>query len=214
MSPSIYFTMQICGLDVEDLAILPKGPLLAFLLVQNGGYLVAFTAGGQTLGKMAAGIRVVPADSDAPLDLGRAFLRTLMWVRAGRAGRSGLPDRALQPRSPRPARSLRRHARRSRVGADRLGRSRQRSDPMPIRPLASLSPPCVGVGYVAVRPGTFGSAVGLLLWVVLLGPSAIVQGIAIVAIFGGRRLERRRRASGTSAAPIPAMSSSTKSWAC
>jgi uncharacterized RDD family membrane protein YckC len=26
--------------------------------VQNGGYLVAFTAGGQTLGKMAAGIRV------------------------------------------------------------------------------------------------------------------------------------------------------------
>jgi uncharacterized RDD family membrane protein YckC len=47
--------------------------------VQNGGYLVAFTAGGQTLGKMAAGIRVVPAADDAPLDLGRAFLRTLMW---------------------------------------------------------------------------------------------------------------------------------------
>ena len=36
---------------------------LAFLLVQNGGYLVAFTAGGQTLGKMAAGIKVVPARS-------------------------------------------------------------------------------------------------------------------------------------------------------
>jgi uncharacterized RDD family membrane protein YckC len=75
----IYLTMQICGIGVEDLAILPKGPLLAFLLVQNGGYLVAFTAGGQTLGKMAAGIRVVPAASDGPLDLGRAFLRTLMW---------------------------------------------------------------------------------------------------------------------------------------
>ena len=94
--------------------MLPKGPLLAFLLVQNGGYLVAFTAGGQTLGKMAAGIRVVPADRDAPLDLGRAFLRTLIWVRAGRAGRPRLPDRALQPRSPRPPRSLRRHARRPR----------------------------------------------------------------------------------------------------
>ena len=39
---------------VDDLGMLPKGPLLAFLLVQNGGYLVAFTAGGQTLGKMAA----------------------------------------------------------------------------------------------------------------------------------------------------------------
>lgn len=75
----IYLTMQICGIGVEDVAILPKGPLLAFLFVQNGGYLVAFTAGGQTLGKMAAGIRVVAAASDAPLDLGRAFLRTLMW---------------------------------------------------------------------------------------------------------------------------------------
>jgi uncharacterized RDD family membrane protein YckC len=75
----VYFTMQICGIGVEDIALLPKGPLLAFLFVQNGGYLVAFTAGGQTLGKMAAGIRVVPEVSDAPLDLGRAFLRTLMW---------------------------------------------------------------------------------------------------------------------------------------
>jgi uncharacterized RDD family membrane protein YckC len=74
----IYFTMQICGLTLEDLGILPKGPLLAFLLVQNGGYLVAFTAGGQTLGKMAAGIRVVPTES-ASLDLGHAFLRELMW---------------------------------------------------------------------------------------------------------------------------------------
>jgi len=74
----IYFTMQICGLTLEDLGILPKGPLLAFLLVQNGGYFVAFTAGGQTLGKMAAGIRVVPTES-ASLDLGRAFLRELMW---------------------------------------------------------------------------------------------------------------------------------------
>jgi uncharacterized RDD family membrane protein YckC len=76
----IYFTMQICGLTMADVGILPKGPLIAFLFVQNGGYLVAFTAGGQTLGKMAAGIRVVPADADAPLDLGRAFLRTSMWV--------------------------------------------------------------------------------------------------------------------------------------
>jgi uncharacterized RDD family membrane protein YckC len=75
----VYFTMQLCYLTVDDLGILPKGPLVAFLLVQNGGYLVAFTAGGQTLGKMVAGIRVVQSDSDASLDLGRAFLRTLMW---------------------------------------------------------------------------------------------------------------------------------------
>jgi len=76
----IYFTMQLCYLTIDDLGILPKGPLVAFLFVQNGGYLVAFTAGGQTLGKMMAGIRVVQSDSDAALDLGHAFLRTLMWV--------------------------------------------------------------------------------------------------------------------------------------
>jgi uncharacterized RDD family membrane protein YckC len=76
----VYFTMQLCYLTIADVGILPKGPLVAFLLVQNGGYLVAFTAGGQTLGKMMAGIRVVQSDSAGPLDLGRAFLRTLMWV--------------------------------------------------------------------------------------------------------------------------------------
>jgi uncharacterized RDD family membrane protein YckC len=76
----IYFTMQICGLKFEDFSVVPKGPLLAFLAVQNGGYLVALTAGGQTLGKMAAGIKVVTAGADAPLDLGHSILRTLVWV--------------------------------------------------------------------------------------------------------------------------------------
>ncbi|MBI4487403.1 MAG: RDD family protein [Acidobacteria bacterium] len=76
----VYFTMQICGVGVEELAIVPKGPLVAFLLVQNGGYLVAFTVGGQTLGKMAAGIRVVPAEPDANLDIPRALLRTILWL--------------------------------------------------------------------------------------------------------------------------------------
>ena len=74
----IYFTLQICGIGMEDFAIVPKGPLLAFLLVQNGGYLVAFTAGGQTLGKMVAGIRVVSTDDDGDLDVGRALLRTFV----------------------------------------------------------------------------------------------------------------------------------------
>src|SRR6185295_5251411 len=76
----IYFTMQICDIAVSEIHMLPKAPLIAFLFVQNGGYLVAFTAGGQTLGKMAAGIRVVPADADESLDVGRAFLRTLVWL--------------------------------------------------------------------------------------------------------------------------------------
>jgi uncharacterized RDD family membrane protein YckC len=76
----VYFTAQVCGIMLADLQLLPKGPLAAFLLVQNLGYLVTFTAGGQTLGKMAAGIRVVATESDEPLDFGRAFLRTVMWV--------------------------------------------------------------------------------------------------------------------------------------
>jgi len=76
----VYLTMQICGLTLDDLDILPKGPLVAFLLLQNCGYLVAFTAGGQTLGKMATGIRVVSFDDAAALDVGRAVLRTLMWI--------------------------------------------------------------------------------------------------------------------------------------
>jgi uncharacterized RDD family membrane protein YckC len=76
----IYFTMRICGITIWELAVLPKGPLLAFLLVQNGGYLVIFTAGGQTLGKMATGIKVVSAGSGSPLDPGRAVLRTFIWL--------------------------------------------------------------------------------------------------------------------------------------
>src|SRR5439155_1466714 len=76
----IYFTLQICGVTVDELGIVPKVPLVAFLLVQNGGYLIAFTMGGQTLGKMAVDIRVVPADSSDKLDVARACVRTAVWV--------------------------------------------------------------------------------------------------------------------------------------
>jgi len=74
----VYFTMQICGLGFSELGLLPKGPLVVFLLVQNIGYLVTFTARGQTLGKMAAGIKVVAGDSDGSLDMGRALKRTML----------------------------------------------------------------------------------------------------------------------------------------
>jgi uncharacterized RDD family membrane protein YckC len=75
----IYFTLQICGLTSAEISLLPVGPLLAFLIVQNGSYLVAFTAGGQTIGKMALGIRVVPASLGSTLDLGRSLIRTGVW---------------------------------------------------------------------------------------------------------------------------------------
>ena len=76
----IYLTMQICGLGVADFRLLPKGPLVAFLVVQNVGYLVAFTASGQTLGKMTTGIEIVTSDPYELLDLGRALKRTVAWL--------------------------------------------------------------------------------------------------------------------------------------
>jgi uncharacterized RDD family membrane protein YckC len=76
----LYFTLRICGITTDDLALVPKVPLAAFLIVQNLGYLVAFNAGGQTLGKMAMGIRVVPADDLDGFDVGHALLRTAVWI--------------------------------------------------------------------------------------------------------------------------------------
>lgn len=76
----VYLTMQVCGLSSGELHLLPLGPLAAFLLVQNVGYLVAFTAGGQTIGKMVTGIKVVTAEPGHVLDFGRAFQRTLAWA--------------------------------------------------------------------------------------------------------------------------------------
>jgi uncharacterized RDD family membrane protein YckC len=76
----VYFTMQICSVSSSELGLLPKVPLAAFLLVQNIGYLLAFTAGGQTLGKMAVGLRVVSAESGASLDMNCAVKRTVAWL--------------------------------------------------------------------------------------------------------------------------------------
>ncbi|MCA1649468.1 MAG: RDD family protein, partial [Acidobacteria bacterium] len=57
----IYFSLRLCGLTTADIRLLPPLPLGAFLLLLNGGYLVMFiAAGGQTIGKMATGVRVVP----------------------------------------------------------------------------------------------------------------------------------------------------------
>jgi uncharacterized RDD family membrane protein YckC len=76
----IYLTMQICGVSIADFGLLPKGPLVAFLAIQNVGYLIAFTAGGQTPGKMAVGIQVVTSDPYDVLDAARALKRTVAWL--------------------------------------------------------------------------------------------------------------------------------------
>lgn len=76
----VYFTLQICGLSFAEIDIIPKVPLIAFLTLQNFSYFVAFTVGGQTLGQMALGIKVVSNDRDVSPDLRRALLRTVVWL--------------------------------------------------------------------------------------------------------------------------------------
>jgi len=76
----VYFTMKICRLSIHEAALLPKAPLLAFLLLQNAGYFIAFTTTGQTLGKMLTGVRVLADDSDSSPDVGRSAIRALFWL--------------------------------------------------------------------------------------------------------------------------------------
>ena len=76
----VYFTMQIVGVTFAELTIVPKLPLIAFLVLQNVAYFIAFTAGGQTLGQMAFGIKVVSEPGGGSPDLGRSIVRTLVWV--------------------------------------------------------------------------------------------------------------------------------------
>jgi uncharacterized RDD family membrane protein YckC len=71
----LYFTLAIAGLTVTDIRVLPPIPLVAFLLILNGGYLITFTtAGGQTIGKMLTGIRVM-GDDGRRVDTAGAVLR-------------------------------------------------------------------------------------------------------------------------------------------
>jgi uncharacterized RDD family membrane protein YckC len=75
----LYFTLRLCGLTASEIVQLPAAPLLAFLALLDGGYFVAFTAvGGQSIGKMALGIKVV-GEEDRPVPVGRATLRTLAY---------------------------------------------------------------------------------------------------------------------------------------
>ncbi|HEY2432990.1 MAG TPA: RDD family protein [Vicinamibacterales bacterium] len=76
----LYFTLRICDLTFADITLLPGAPVISFLLLVDGGYLATFVAaGGQTIGKMATGIRVVPADPAAPrsehVTFGHALVR-------------------------------------------------------------------------------------------------------------------------------------------
>ena len=59
----VYFTLRIAGLSMADWRLLPPIPLIVFVLLLKFAYFCAFTAvGGQTIGKMALGLRVVGED--------------------------------------------------------------------------------------------------------------------------------------------------------
>jgi len=90
----LYLTLKICGLPFSRLGLIPLAPFLSFLVLIAGGYLTLFTAaGGQTIGKMATGIRVVSMDQDlVRVPLGRAILRAVAYfVSALPAGLGFLP---------------------------------------------------------------------------------------------------------------------------
>ena len=73
----LYFTMRIASLAPTEWAVLPPLPIAFFLGLIKVGYFAAFTAiGGQTIGKMAAGITVVD-DSGNAIEPGRAVTRAL-----------------------------------------------------------------------------------------------------------------------------------------
>ena len=74
------FTLRLCGLAPSEILKLPILPLTAFFLLLNGGYFIAFTTvGGQSIGKMAMGIKVI-AEEDGAVPVGRATLRALGYL--------------------------------------------------------------------------------------------------------------------------------------
>jgi uncharacterized RDD family membrane protein YckC len=81
----LYFTLKVCGLQFGQLSVLPAAPFTAFLMLVGGGYFVLFTAaGGQTIGKMLTGIKVVPVEAEGAwsdrVPLGHAVLRAAGYL--------------------------------------------------------------------------------------------------------------------------------------
>ena len=75
----LYFTARMAGLTESELRLLPSVPMVLFLGLLKVSYFSAFTAiGGQTIGKMAVGIKVI-AESGT-IDGAVAIRRTLATV--------------------------------------------------------------------------------------------------------------------------------------
>jgi uncharacterized RDD family membrane protein YckC len=82
----MWLTLRWCGLSLDRALMLPVlVPTSAFLSLLGVGSLLMFTAaGGQTIGKMAVGLRVVreitPFDAGGPVSFGQAMLRALLTL--------------------------------------------------------------------------------------------------------------------------------------
>jgi uncharacterized RDD family membrane protein YckC len=75
----LYLTLRVTGLQntLEDMRVLPLIPFVGFLALIGFGYTAAFTvAGGQTIGKMMLGLRVIGDDGRA-IDPAGGMLRAL-----------------------------------------------------------------------------------------------------------------------------------------
>ena len=82
----LYLTLRIANLTFNDVRVLPIVPMAAFLILLVAGYQIAFTtAGGQTIGKMAVGIRVVAENGtiDGSLAIRRTFAAILSLLPFG-----------------------------------------------------------------------------------------------------------------------------------
>jgi len=78
----VYLTAQMAGVPLQDATSLPLVPLAVFVLGLNVAYLAVFTAnGGQTLGKMALGLRV--EGTDGALTFGGAVVRVAAAIVGG-----------------------------------------------------------------------------------------------------------------------------------
>jgi uncharacterized RDD family membrane protein YckC len=79
----LWLTLQRLGLTLAEIDLVPVLPMAALLFLLDGVYLLMFTAtNGQTIGKMAAGIRVVGASTeehgDDRVTLKQAILRAIL----------------------------------------------------------------------------------------------------------------------------------------
>lgn len=76
-------TLRLCAVSLSDLGAAALVPLIGFIAVMDVAYLLMFTAaGGQTVGKMLMGIRVVGdgVEDDEPVTFRRAAWRAALTI--------------------------------------------------------------------------------------------------------------------------------------